>query len=116
MTYQCTCHNKIRLTLDEAFELAEVKANLDWMPVVPAPPDPMLVMAEAFKASLDREPVQPVVNVTTPDVSIYPTFNIPEQPIIPAPVVNVTVPPTKATTKRVIRNDDGAITGIEETE
>jgi hypothetical protein len=84
VTYHCTCRHKMTLTLDEAYELAEVKANLEWMPVLPleAKADPMVGLV---KALLEREPNQ---------ITINPAIHVPAQA---APVVqnDVHLPETR---------------------
>jgi phage portal protein BeeE len=114
---ECAHADGATWSIDDALNdpLGHPNCTRDFIPVVKAviEPNPMLVMAEAVKASLDRPWPNPVVNVTTPDVSVYPQFHFPEQ--TPAQVT-VNLPEPKPTTKRVIRDENGVITGIEETE
>jgi phage portal protein BeeE len=107
---ECARRNGAIFSLAEASGISDhPNGTLDWVPVVKSviPPDPMMLMAEAIKASLERPNTitvtTPDIHVNTPDVKLYPTFNapaihnyMPEMPVQEPPIVNVTTPDAKA--------------------
>jgi phage portal protein BeeE len=103
---ECAARHGQRYPIDEALGITDhPNGTLDWLPVLKADPDPMLVLAEAMKASLEREQPVPQVFMEAPVVHNH----MPEQP---APQVTVNLPEQKATTKRVVRDDKGQITEV----
>jgi phage portal protein BeeE len=143
---ECAARNGKRYPIDEAYGISDhPNGTLDWVPVVKAdiPPEPMLVLAEAMKANLERPQPVPQVFMESPVVHNHipeqpapqvhvdgPTINLPEQPIQPAPQVNVSLPEQKASLpaqveitampkrvkKATRRNSDGTIESMEETD
>jgi SPP1 gp7 family putative phage head morphogenesis protein len=101
-------------TMDEALSnpIGHPNCTRDFIPVVvkAAPIDPVVVLAEAMKAYIDRPQPAPVTNVYLPDnkpanVRVEsPVINVPEQA---APVVNVTLPEQRPTRKSITRREDG---------
>jgi SPP1 gp7 family putative phage head morphogenesis protein len=103
---ECAERHGQRYPIDEALGITDhPNGTLDWLPVLKADPDPMLLLAEAMKASLEREVPTPQVFMEAPVVHNH----MPEQP---APQVTVNLPEPKATTKRVIRDAKGQITEV----
>jgi hypothetical protein len=105
MTYQCTCAHRERMTLEEAFELADAKANLDWVPVVKASLQPRQVAVVDDMASLRQTIEQafarlqnPVINVTLPE----------SKATLPADIRIVSMPNR---IHHAIRKPDGTIEG-----
>jgi phage portal protein BeeE len=113
---ECAHADGATWSMDEALSnpISHPNCTRDFIPVVKAvvEPNPMLIMAEAYKASLDRPPA--IINVTTPDVHVTtppvhvttPAVNVhvpkphlqadihvPQQP---PPTVNVSTPEAKA--------------------
>jgi hypothetical protein len=106
---ECAHADGATWSMDEALSnpISHPNCTRDFIPVVKAvvEPNPMLIMAEAYKASLDRPPA--IINVTTPDVHVT------TPPVhVTTPPVNVTVPPGN---KRIVRDASGTITGMENT-
>lgn len=117
----CAARNGSRFSIDEAYAISDhPNGTLDWVPISPARAalDPLLAVKAQLDQLIARDTtvnVYPPANV--PDVIVQApppaevTVNLPEQA---APVVNVNLPEPKKTTKRIIRDEKGAITGIEE--
>jgi hypothetical protein len=103
---ECAARHGQRYPIDEALGITDhPNGTLDWLPVLKAEVDPMLMLAEAVKASLEREVPTPQVFMEAPIVHNH----MPEQQ---APVVNVNLPEPKPTTKRVVRNEKGQISEV----
>jgi phage portal protein BeeE len=108
---ECAHADGATWSMDEALSnpISHPNCTRDFIPVVKAvvEPNPMLILAEAMKASMDRPPA--VINVTTPDVHVTtPPVNFTAPPItVPPAQVNVTLPEQRPTRKSITRREDG---------
>jgi hypothetical protein len=123
---ECAARNGKRYPLEEALGITDhPNGTLDWVPVVKAviPPDPMLVMAEAMKASMERPPSQtnitmpeqpaPVVTYTAPDIHVA-APEVDTEPFAKA-LLELQATLTKPRKQLILRDEAGRIIGIEET-
>jgi hypothetical protein len=122
---ECAARNGKRYPLDEAMGITDhPNGTLDWVPVVKAviPPDPLLIMAEAVKASMERPAPQttitipeqqaPIVTVTPPDIHVAaPEVNT--EPFAKA-LLELKASLTRPRKQTILRDEAGRIIGIEE--
>jgi hypothetical protein len=122
---ECAARNGKRYPLDEALGITDhPNGTLDWVPVVKAvvPPDPALIMAEAYKASLERPvtpwempvPPPPVVNYAPPDIHVAaPEVTVDTQHFAKA-LLELKASLTRPRKQTILRDEAGRIIGIEE--
>jgi hypothetical protein len=124
---ECAARNGKRYPLDEAMGISDhPNGTLDWVPVVKAviPPDPMLIMAEAVKASMERpmpttnvsmaDMPTPVVNYAPPDIHVAaPEVTVDTQHFAKA-LLELKASLTRPRKQTILRDEAGRIIGIEE--